>query len=86
MAYDQAAFPYTELKRRYISGVCKTLVLEVLGQGTMDAHELANETTQAKRVVVFQRLAYAINRLPQPSVFLSQGGGGGGGGGGGASA
>ena len=50
-------------------------MLEVVGQGTMDKAELANETTQAKRVLIFQRLSNAINRMPEPSLYVSKGGG-----------
>ena len=67
--------PFEELQRRYVSGVCATLIVEAIGQGTMPDEELANEVNMGKRQVVFQRLADALNRLPEPSALLSRGGG-----------
>ena len=43
--------------------MCYTLLLEALGQGTMDAKELANEVTQHKREVVFRRIFAALQRV-----------------------
>ena len=66
---------FDELCRRYGSGVCATLVVEAIAQGTASAEELANEVIMSKRQVIFQRIANALNRLPQPSLLMSKGGG-----------
>ena len=66
---------FNELRRRYVSGVCATLIVEAIGQGTASAEELADEAIMNKRQIIFQRIADALNRLPQPSILMSKGGG-----------
>ena len=66
---------FDELCRRYVSGVCATLIVEAIGQGTASAEELADEAIMNKREIIFQRIATALNRIPQPSILMSKGGG-----------
>lgn len=73
-ALEEAGFGVAELQRRYIAGICKTLLLEAVGQGTMSSEELADVVLQDKRREMFRRLGAAVARMPRPSVVLSRAG------------
>lgn len=65
-------FSMTELRKRYTAGMCYTLALEVIGQGTQDSAELADETLQSKRLVIFNRILSTMNRTTSPTMFFSR--------------
>jgi hypothetical protein len=46
---------YEELCRRYVSGVCATLLVEAIGHGTASTEELEDEVIMNKRQIIFQR-------------------------------
>lgn len=65
-------FTMEEFRNRYAAGMVYTLILEAVGQGTMDTSELANEGLQSKRLVLFRRILDAINRTACPTLFFTR--------------
>jgi thiamine kinase-like enzyme len=67
------SYSFAEFQRRYQAGICYTLMLEAVGQGTASPAELANEATQRKRKIIFSRISRAISRMDRPSLFFPVG-------------
>lgn len=65
-------FSMDQLHHRYNAGICYNLLLEAIGQATMDAAELANEEIQNKRLVIFDRILNALNRTASATIFFTR--------------
>ena len=64
-------FTLDECRNRFQAGLCYTLMLEVVGQSLADEKELANEVTQSKRHLIFQRILSALGEIEQPTIFFN---------------
>ena len=62
---------YEELCRRYVSGVCATLLVEAIGHGTASTEELEDEVIMNKRQIIFQRCVDTDHSVPTGLVFHS---------------